>query len=280
MRPRTTNRYNEAMHWKPSASVPPSHIVDSPKLVVNEIVARRRAAMAGSVSPIDELPHIPVGYAAGRHTSEFLTSNFRKRYRPTAMDVKPSEVTAVLRDAGVKDWVLMGLHGYVGYLQQARATEDVDVLVGDSEVKIAIAAISKRWPDLIVKATDVVVRFLDPGEVSADERPKPVIDVMLPWSDLHVEILRSQVRHDETTDDRFPSLEAALAAKYAAMISPNRTFIKKQQDAVDFRSILVLHHDQVDRDELTRLAELIWRGATPDILKMLDAARNDKPFQL
>lgn len=210
-----------------------------------------------------------------------MTSTFRQtRYQGRSMDVKPSEVTAVLREAGVRRWVLMGLHGYVGYLPEPRATQDVDVLVDHDDRAAAVAAIEDRWPTLEVRASEVVVRFMDPGELDADGRSKPVIDVMLPWSHLHAEVLKSQVVVDEATDDRVPTLEAALAAKYAAMVSPNRQPAKKAFDAGDFRNLVLSNADQIDSEELVRLAELVWEGATDDILDLLDAAKTDRPFEL
>lgn len=51
------------------------------------------------------------------------------------MDITPQQVIDVFNAAGVKSWVLMGLHGYVGYMPQPRATQDVDVMVRHSERK-------------------------------------------------------------------------------------------------------------------------------------------------
>ncbi len=53
------------------------------------------------------------------------------------MDIAPQDVIDVLVAAGVKNWVLMGLHGYVGYLPSPRATQDVDVLVPHEEHKVS-----------------------------------------------------------------------------------------------------------------------------------------------
>jgi hypothetical protein len=47
-----------------------------------------------------------------------ITSDYRATHRKAAMDIKPQDVIDVLVSAGVKKWVLMGLHGYVGYLPQ------------------------------------------------------------------------------------------------------------------------------------------------------------------
>ena len=171
--------------------------------VLAERRRRRDAALAGDRAPADWTPRGPAGHAGGRRVSESVTSTFREtRYHGRSMDVKPSEVTAVLRQAGVRRWVLMGLHGYVGYLPEPRATQDVDVLVDHHDRAAAVHAIGDRWP----------------------------------------------------------TLEAALAAKYAAMVSPNRQPAEKAFDAGDFRNLVLSNADRIDPDELTRLAELVMGG--------------------
>jgi len=57
----------------------------------------------------------------------------------------------VLNAASVKNWVLMGLHGYVGYMPEPRATQDVDVMVPYSQQQRAQKAISEKWPSLEVQ---------------------------------------------------------------------------------------------------------------------------------
>ena len=65
------------------------------------------------------------------------------------MDIKPAEVMSCLRAAGVENWCLMGLHGYVGYLPMPRATQDVGIMVPHNQKRKAVKAIIGRWPDLI-----------------------------------------------------------------------------------------------------------------------------------
>ena len=43
--------------------------------------------------------------------------------------------------------------------------------------------------------------------------------------------------------------EAALAAKYSAIVSPYREWVRKQQDAVDLRRIVLPDPDRIDRRE-------------------------------
>ncbi len=74
------------------------------------------------------------------------------------MDIKPQDVIDVLIAAGVKKWVLMGLHGYVGYLSQPRATQEVDVMIAHSNRKRAVKAVREAWPTLDVEELEPAVR--------------------------------------------------------------------------------------------------------------------------
>ncbi|MEM9587391.1 MAG: hypothetical protein AAGA03_08920 [Planctomycetota bacterium] len=243
-------------------------------------LAARRAAMAEQVWPVEDPSYAPVGHERGIRTSTRITSNYRGTHRKRSMDVKPEEVIDVLKHAQVTRWVLMGLHGYVGYLSDPRATQDVDVLIDHDFKHQAVKAIQLRWPQLETREADVAVRFHDPGDVDADGKPKPVIDLMLPWSNIHAEILKYHVIVDPETGHHLPNLEAALCAKYAAMVSPHRAFDRKSQDAVDFRLIVKCNLNDIDRERLQTLAEFVWTGAGPEILEFLDLAVNDQPFPL
>ena len=152
-----------------------------------ELIARRNAAMAASADDgwagvDDSDPKGPSGHAYGIAKSTWLTSYYRKTHRKGAMDITPRQVMDCLIAAGIKNWVLMGLHGYVGYLPQPRATQDVDVMVAKREIEKAVEAIQARWPTLEVERYPVVIRFGDPADLDANDKAKLVIDVMLPNS--------------------------------------------------------------------------------------------------
>jgi hypothetical protein len=194
------------------------------------------------------------------------------------MDVQPQQVIDCLINAGVKNWCLMGLHGYVGYLPQPRATQDVDVMVPDNQKKKAVQAIAERWPGLQKQEYDVVIRFIDPGEIDIHGKPVPVIDVMLPFSTFHGTILNNHVLVEESTGSRLPTLEAAIVCKYAAMVSPNHKPEKKDYDAGDLRRLITSNHPNYQLDQITELADEVWQGAAEDIKEFIDCALNEKPF--
>lgn len=254
------------------------------ELAAPELIERRRIAMAryaAAFEGVDDLdPRGPAGHAYGVRKSAWLTQDYRRIHRRQAMNIGPQEVIDVLVAAGVKNWVLMGLHGYVGYLSQPRATQVVDVMVPYSERKRAVRAIRDAWPDLLLRELSQVVRFLDPADLGSDGQPKSVIDLMQPWGTFQETILKQHVMLDPETQHRIPTLEAALVSKYAAMVSPHRDFEKREYDAGDFRRMVRANHDRIDRDALRRLADEVWDGAGADIDRFLKAALEAQPFPI
>jgi hypothetical protein len=172
----------------------------------------------------------------------------------------------------------MGLHGYVGYMPDPRATQDVDVMVAYGERQRAKKAIAERWPDLVVRELSQVTRFLDPNDLDATGQPKPVVDLMHPWSPFQELILKEFVVVDEQTKHRLPKVEAALASKYASILSPHRDRGKKEQDAVDFRRIAQANRSSLNMAVLRRLAGMIWEGGADEIERFVEIAQTDKPF--
>ncbi len=247
-----------------------------------EFIAARDAAMAKAGigwAGHDALdPKGPSGHAYGIAVSTRLTSYYRSTHRKQAMDVTPREVMDCLRKAGVKDWILMGLHGYVGYLPMPRATQDVDVMVPYSQKSQATKAIQAAWPTLEVTELSQVVRFKDPGDLDSDGNPKPVIDIMLPWGKYQETILADHVVIDEATGDRIPTIEAAIVSKYAAVISPHRDIEKKEYDAGDLRRLIKTNHAQIDQSVLQKLAGQVWEQGAEDIQRFVQRALDDQPF--
>ena len=236
---------------------------------------------ASSPKDLDEGdPTLPAGHAYAIRKSTWLTSSFRQVHRKRAMDITPHDVIDVLNAAGIKNWVLMGLHGYVGYMPDPRATQDVDVMVPYSARGRATKAIAQRWPELQVQELSQVTRFSDPNDLDANSKPKPVVDLMQPWSPFQELILKEYVTVDEQTGHRLPTVEAALASKYAAIVSPFRDREKKEYDAGDFRRLVRANRDQIRDDDLRRLAGLIWEGGADEIEKFLKIALSDEPFPI
>lgn len=242
---------------------------------------KRRRVLAQLPGPVetDEMePRGPAGHAYAVRNSTRLTSDFRRQHRKGAMDITPQDVVDALIAGGVKNWVLMGLHGYAGYLPEPRATQDVDVMVPYGSRAPAKKAILTRWPGLVVRELSQVTRFGDPADVDAEGKPKQVIDLMHPWSPFQELILKEYVVVDQATQHRLPTLEAALVSKYAAIISPFRDREKKEYDAGDFRRLVKTNRDRIREDELRRLAALVWENGADEVIRFVHLAISDQPF--
>jgi hypothetical protein len=225
-------------------------------------------------------PTSPAGHAYAIRKSTLLTSYTKRHQRKAVMDITPQEVIDVLNTAGIKNWVLMGLHGYVGYMPNPRATQDVDVMVPYGSRARAKKAISGQWPELIVHELSQVTRFLDPLDVDHEGRPKAAIDLMHPFSPFQELILKEYVVVDEETKHRLPTIEAALVSKYAAIVSPHRERERKEYDAGDFRRLARANRDRIRIDDLRRLAGLVWEGGADEIERFIEIAISDKPFPI
>lgn len=246
------------------------------------IIAALRQKMPGVTNFSHDLglPTQPVGHASGLETSTRIVRGYRRLHRQESLHVEPTEVIEVLRQAGIRRWVLMGLYGYVGYLASPRATQDVDILVAPDELEALVSAIIQRWPKLVVDRQEVVVRFRDPGEIAIDGEMKQVIDAMLPSNLCYEAILTEFHTIDPTTGHRIPTMEAACASKFAALVSPYREWEKKAYDGGDLRSIMVPNQRRLDRDVLKQLGDLVYPDGGKELLEFLQLAIDKKPFPL
>jgi hypothetical protein len=261
------------------ASIPPGNA----ELYSPAYMEMRRQALerAGWPRDLDEgNPTLPAGHAYAIRKSTFLTSYTKRHQRKAAMDITPQEVIDVLNAAGVNDWVLMGLQGYVGYMPEPRATQDVDIMVPYSRRAKARKAIAERWPELVIRELSQMTRFLDPLDLDPQGQPKPTIDLMHPWAPFQEMILKEYVVVDQETQHRLPTLEAALVSKYASMLSQFRDRDKKEQDAVDFRRLVRANRDRISSDDLRRLAGLVWEGGAEEIERFVETAISDNPFPI
>lgn len=245
-----------------------------------EYLAARNAALSGydlrGLESGD--PTGPCGHVYGMRISTRLTTDYRTTWRSQSMDVKPGEVMDCLRNAGVQNWCLMGLHGYVGYLPMPRATQGVDVMVPHNQKQKAVKAICARWPQLEKQEFEPVVRFFDPGEVDNQGNKVPVIDLMLPWGKFQETILREHVLIDQVSGNRYPTVEACIVSKYAALISPNRNPAKRKYDAGDLENLIRTAHSDYDLARMQSLAGEVWEGGAEEILRFIDCVLNEKPF--
>jgi hypothetical protein len=194
-------------------------------------------------------------------TSSELTTIYRRMYEPMAAQVTPEDVIQALHRAGVR-CVLMGTHGIGGWRSQARATQDVDVLVTKKDVRKAARVLQETFADLRVQDTVAVTRFLDPTT------EKPVIDLMKPNQPVFQMVFRHTIPVGET--HRIPDLEMAVVCKFAAMVSPNREQSRKFLDAADFVDVLKHNRASINLVKLRQLGEKMYAGGGAEIMKLVE----------
>jgi len=171
-------------------------------------------------------------------------------------------------------FVLTGMHGISSWIGRPRATKDVGILVkGGRNFGRAVKALRELLPDLEYREFAGVAGFFPPGEKQS------VLDVSYPHRfDLQETLATAIWVEDEGLRFRIPTLEAALANKYGAMLCLTRDAAKRLVDMSDFINMVNHSTDYargpIDLDKLGDLAETIWKsGGRAEILRMVKEAK-------
>jgi hypothetical protein len=217
---------------------------------------------------------------AVRISCEITQTQWWLMKRPGPAEVKLREILTALNEKKIR-YVLTGAHAIGGWTGDPRATHDVDILVkGGRTHARAIKVIQELYPQLEMRMFAGVAAFFVPGD------KRSVIDVTYP----HRADIEETLAHPIWIDDaglkyRIPSLEAALANKYGAMLALNRDITKRMQDAVDFMKMVQnsTEPDQqaIDLDRLRDLGERVWPGGGGDeILGLIELIKQGGAIDL
>jgi hypothetical protein len=180
--------------------------------------------------------------------------------------IAPLDVITVLNGAGIS-FVLVGAYGLAGWTKKPRATEDVDVVVAARHHKKALKALLAAFPHLEVDDHEVVTRLRD------RETRDVAVDIMKPNQALYRETFKQAVSiRSGQQDYRIPSLEMALAMKFAPMISLTRDDAKKYMDAHDF-ILMVRVNPDIDLEKLSQLGDLVYPGGGQEIVEKVRQVR-------
>jgi hypothetical protein len=231
-----------------------------------------------------ELPPWPADAHKGRRASQshdaavravaFLSEQYRKNWRwRTGIVVEHRRIVEALNKKKVP-FVLVGAYGIASWTGRPRSTHDVDILVraGRNHAR-AVKAIRELYPMLMVVPLPGHTSFFVPGETQS------VIDVTMPYrGDNEVTLTTGILIEDRGLTYRIPTLEAALANKYGAMLVPNRDPAKRLVDRADFfdmvRHSLDPGRTPIDLEKLRDLGEMVWPGGGgEEILRMVDEAK-------
>src|SRR5262249_36118538 len=97
-------------------------------------------------------------------------------------------------------------------------------------------------------------------------------------ADIEVTLQTAVLIEKEGLEYRIPTLEAALANKYGAMLNPSRDPIKRTFDAADFAQMVKHSMDEgrepIDLERLSALGEMVWPGGGgEEILQFVEQAK-------
>jgi hypothetical protein len=180
--------------------------------------------------------------------------------------IPPLEVVRVLNGAKVR-FVLVGAYGLAGWCKEARATEDVDIVVAGRQVKKAVKVLCDSFPHLEPVDLPVVTRLRD------RETHDVAIDVMKPLQQPYQDVFKyTHTVRSRGQTYRVPSLEMAVVMKFSAMISLYRAEEDKHQDAHDFIR-MVKQNPELDEEELVELGKLLYADGGKDVLDLVCKAR-------
>jgi hypothetical protein len=219
----------------------------------------------------------PLTHAAAVAECGELSELYRRMWqRRAAGMVDLHDIVRALRTKKVP-FVLTGAHGISGWTGRPRSTKDVDILVkAGRNYARAVKALRELYPSLEVHSFAGVTGFFLPGEKES------LIDVTYPHRADLQETLATAIWVEEGTQRyRIPALEAALANKYGAMITPTRNPGKRGQDAVDFFFMVQHSTDEgrqpIDLDQLALLGEKAWPGGGGrEILRLVEEVKQGR----
>jgi hypothetical protein len=187
--------------------------------------------------------------------------------------IDPIDVVRTLNAAKIS-FILVGMYGLGGWIHESRATEDVDVIVAAKHVKKAVKLLLKTFPNLEVDDHPVVVRLRD------RETHNVLIDVMKPIQQL----FREAFKHTSPVTSKgqaykVPSLEMALAMKFAPMVSLHRQDEDKYQDAHDF-ILMVKSNPEIDLKKLAELGDLVYPEGGKELVEKVRQVQAGEKLQL
>jgi hypothetical protein len=206
------------------------------------------------------------------HERHFLKASTLTSYQ-VMNALRPIDVIKVLNRHSLR-FILVGAYGLAGWMKEARATEDVDLVIMTKHHKKAIKALLASFPHLEADDQEVVTRLRD------RETKDVAIDLMKQVQPLHRAAFKHVVQARASGQSYLiPTLEFALALKFAPMVSLMRADEKKYMDAHDFMKMVKVNPD-IDVDTLAELGNLVYPGGGKEIVEKLQQVRAGKRLEL
>lgn len=191
--------------------------------------------------------------------------------------VNPLEVAAIFEKEDVS-YVLIGGHMLSFYTGTARATVDVDFIIGGADFSRAAKAIDKAYTQF--NHNDRIYHVTYDSKKSGLKDPER-IDLVKDGFPLFREIVQRYCHTLRTNKHvvKVPTVEAAIALKFAASISPNRGDENKPVDNADLLR-LVRSRQTLDNTSLTKLGDLVYQGGGKELCSIVEDIRAGKPVSL
>jgi hypothetical protein len=207
----------------------------------------------------------------------YLSTQHRKMWDAMAdVLIELDRILQTLTEKKIQ-FVLTGAHGISSWTGRPRATHDIDILVKSGPPYArAVKAIRELYPQLEERRFAAQTAFIAPGEKES------LIEVIYPLRPDNEQALRTGVWVEERNQRfRIPTLEAALANKYGAMLTLGRDPGKRTIDAADFYNMVKHSQDEgrqpIDLTKLESLGEMVWPGGGgKEILRLVEEAKAGK----
>lgn len=207
--------------------------------------------------------------------------NLQKSYELSSQQVEdavnPLEVAALFEKERVS-YVLIGGHMLSFYTGTARATVDVDFIIGGPDFTRAAKAIDKAYTQF--KHHDRVYHVTYDSKKSGQKDPER-IDLVKDGFPLFREVVTRYCHTIKANKHtvKIPTVEAAIALKFAASISPNRGDENKPVDNADLLR-LVRSEANLKEDALTKLGNLVYQGGGKELVSIINDIKAGKHVSL
>ena len=186
--------------------------------------------------------------------------------------VSPLDVVSVLNDGKVH-FVLIGGHMLGFHTGTPRATVDVDVIVAHADIAAASGALSQAFPNLAKSDLGANVRFAS-ADTSIDRERIDVVKASNAFFKRVLEVYTLEILAGGHAL-KVPTIEAAIALKFAAAISPNRGDESKPQDRVDLLQ-LIRQHPELDNAVIQELGDLVYVGGGAELIAFVTSIREGR----
>jgi hypothetical protein len=184
--------------------------------------------------------------------------------------IAPLDAIRVFNRSGIT-FMLIGSHARGGWMDEPRASNDVDFLIAQRHHRKAVLALVHAFPRLQIAEDGRVTRLCDP---SANKHP--LVDLWRPFCS----IFRMALRHRHTVrlekqEFAVPTVELDMALCYARFVDLPWSDAEKYQVTHDIMLLAGVNPD-IDLDKLAALGDHAFLGAGKRIVAKVKAIQQGK----